>query len=1213
MIPTPGYTPPAFGRVLLLLVGLAWRRFRNVTSVGFAALNRKKPSDTGRKATPRKRRGGRALMLFMPVIMLFSMMNMSTQALRAAGRAVRAPAIASVEDASEIPHLAREIAHGYGEAKQPASLKPWPDRSFWPAPAGETAWLRLQAVILLAIFLSILISQFGLANPDLARVESSLEWLYTFPAPARTLFAAKIAEYAALNGWLWLWAAPYAFCLFLAAGRGWWALPLALGFVVLQAVFIAATRLVAECALRRYVSPGSIKNAQAACTILGLGLFMACFAGMSSPWLLGRAATVGALAGGALLWLPSGWPAAAGRADLLAPALAGGAGVTGLFLAAGLWTAQRLTRDGLVTAGSAYVGARKPARRGRRPGALGIAGKDFLLLCRDRNFFVQTLVLPLLMVGGYAVGFNAEGTLGALASPTHGPVIAFGLGASVLMFSALQVLGAEGAGLWLLYTVPRRIEALLLRKTVFWGGVAMIYTGAVLLFCASRQEAISADFVVSALLAVAGVFLYAFIGAGIGTLGTDPLATEAHRRIRTDRVFIYLFLASFFAYAIYTPSLWQKLAQLILSIGLAAALWQKVRDQLPYLLDPVSAPPPRISLSDGMIAAVAFFVLQVVLTLILMLAEVALPPEAILLIAFAGAGALVAATTLLAHWRQGVPELLAQVGFRRGADRVGAGPVAGLGIGLAAGALALGGAWLYLALVPHVPGLMTLALEQKAGQPAAGNELGFLWIAILAILAAPLCEEYIFRGLVFRGLRRSFAPILAMAASAALFAVVHPPFSAIPVFGLGLACAFAFERSKTLLAPLATHALYNAVVFLVLSPAFLASLPEPPPPAPPLVLNDAALPAEAGKDELVLPGRTLREGETFPMLVVLHATGGSPREALDPVRSLVKHWKYAVYAPCGSVPATATGTWNREPGYDWNAARDLDRVADQVREWLAKLPVHPGGIYLVGHGSGANLAMLLGIRHPDLFAGVIAVGGRIQPELLDAAQIARAAPPLPVYSVHDMQDRSHTPAIRAEMLGFFETHSFATRTVEYPRLPGMAELLLAGINSINADRTELLKSLSEETPAQAAAWMRREVPGGMAVETAGRFVLASDAPEPVRQGLVREFAAVQRRCAALIGRGDLGDGPAIRVYYPQTQGEQASLYRSIMGADIPWMHGLVTWSPHPHLGLGRRRQRLARPRTGACLRADRLATDSRLVERIPRRGARLPQGRTASR
>jgi membrane protease YdiL (CAAX protease family) len=48
--------------------------------------------------------------------------------------------------------------------------------------------------------------------------------------------------------------------------------------------------------------------------------------------------------------------------------------------------------------------------------------------------------------------------------------------------------------------------------------------------------------------------------------------------------------------------------------------------------------------------------------------------------------------------------------------------------------------------------------------------------------------------------------------SAALFAIVHPPLSMLPVFGLGLCTAFAYERSKGLAAPMLVHAIYNAVV-----------------------------------------------------------------------------------------------------------------------------------------------------------------------------------------------------------------------------------------------------------------------------------------------------------------------------------------------------------------------------------------------------------------
>jgi ABC-2 type transport system permease protein len=77
---------------------------------------------------------------------------------------------------------------------------------------------------------------------------------------------------------------------------------------------------------------------------------------------------------------------------------------------------------------------------------------------------------------------------------------------------------------------------------------------------------------------------------------------------------------------------------------------------------------------------------------------------------------------------------------------------------------------------------------------------------VLAVVAAPLCEEFIFRGLIYGGLRRSMSAPPAMLMSAAIFAVVHPPLSMLPVFVLGLCTAWTYERSKTLLAPMLVHA-----------------------------------------------------------------------------------------------------------------------------------------------------------------------------------------------------------------------------------------------------------------------------------------------------------------------------------------------------------------------------------------------------------------------
>jgi membrane protease YdiL (CAAX protease family) len=83
---------------------------------------------------------------------------------------------------------------------------------------------------------------------------------------------------------------------------------------------------------------------------------------------------------------------------------------------------------------------------------------------------------------------------------------------------------------------------------------------------------------------------------------------------------------------------------------------------------------------------------------------------------------------------------------------------------------------------------------------------------VLVVVLAPLFEEFIFRGLLFRSLRRATGLPLAVAGSAAVFAVIHPPVSFLPVFVLGVVAALAFERTRLLWAPIAAHAVYNGAL-----------------------------------------------------------------------------------------------------------------------------------------------------------------------------------------------------------------------------------------------------------------------------------------------------------------------------------------------------------------------------------------------------------------
>jgi membrane protease YdiL (CAAX protease family) len=84
----------------------------------------------------------------------------------------------------------------------------------------------------------------------------------------------------------------------------------------------------------------------------------------------------------------------------------------------------------------------------------------------------------------------------------------------------------------------------------------------------------------------------------------------------------------------------------------------------------------------------------------------------------------------------------------------------------------------------------------------------------LAIVLAPLTEELIFRGLIYRGLRLSLSIDQSAAVAAVIFALAHPGLAFLPVCGMAFCAARAFERSKSLLSATLVHAIYNGTLVL---------------------------------------------------------------------------------------------------------------------------------------------------------------------------------------------------------------------------------------------------------------------------------------------------------------------------------------------------------------------------------------------------------------
>jgi uncharacterized protein len=87
---------------------------------------------------------------------------------------------------------------------------------------------------------------------------------------------------------------------------------------------------------------------------------------------------------------------------------------------------------------------------------------------------------------------------------------------------------------------------------------------------------------------------------------------------------------------------------------------------------------------------------------------------------------------------------------------------------------------------------------------------------VLVVLVTPLGEEVFYRGFLFGGLRARMGFWAAAPISAALFGLSHLAGGAVLVpllFVFGLTQAFLYERRRSLVAPIAAHAMFNLIGF----------------------------------------------------------------------------------------------------------------------------------------------------------------------------------------------------------------------------------------------------------------------------------------------------------------------------------------------------------------------------------------------------------------
>ena len=470
----------------------------------------------------------------------------------------------------------------------------------------------------------------------------------------------------------------------------------------------------------------------------------------------------------------------------------------------------RATRHGL--AGAFSSAAKAPAAlaspRASRWLKDPLHRKELLWLWRDRGAVIQVFLVPLTLAAVQLFNFRW-----VVAEATRGwHVMA---GASVLVGTYfLSILGprslvSEGAALWIPLTWPRGLEDLLRAKARLWWVVSCVVVGALLLAAAVRFPAHAWKV---GLVGALWLVFAASMAERMVTLVTVTTASGEPEPVPRGRRFAASLGTLTFAAGVLSQQWSVAVAGVVFSWLTTAALWQNFRARLPYLFDSWSErlPTPPTVLHAMVAISAALEVMAFFTAVVVGFAGIErlwfVRSLAYGVVGLGTAGVLSSWLSTRGVWAGGLWHWSPEAPVER--SRVVASCAAGAASGLALGAVALGYTWLVARLPESVtgPGSHPMALGSEARW----------WLFIAVAVLAPVGEEYLFRGLLFRSLEREWGLGRAVLGSACFFAIYHQPYAWLPVGLVGVASALLFRRTGHLAPSVVLHMAYNAVVVWML-------------------------------------------------------------------------------------------------------------------------------------------------------------------------------------------------------------------------------------------------------------------------------------------------------------------------------------------------------------------------------------------------------------
>jgi hypothetical protein len=701
----------------------------------------------------------------------------------------------------------KEILHekfekqGIGGFRAAESTSDWRGNLALLSLDGRLRALRGAGLYLLLIGGSGILLTIGLMSRNLSQTDPALTWLFQFPVPRPVLFLSKLAESTFSNSVGPLAALQVAILSwgFGATFGGGLALTLMFGLaaaISAGAICLALEIFLAQCCRRK--TRGAIVSTAAA--IGSCGLMFAFYFPNAAPttrvflWMSDSLPS-------SVFWNPlslgigtSAMTAGIGPIWWIAPAIT----ALGLATFAVTW-ATRLTARGLASAtDSVPVAARRAPIEPASDGFFSVlVWKELLQLRRQPEFLGQVLLAPL-VIGFLLYVRNPDQFVRVAAGDVAGLCVsAFGAASYLLVLAGASVLRTELRTLWFLQCQPRSLADCLRIKARVWAGLAIAVGMSLLAAVAVTQPGHRTDLAIRAPFVIASLWLMAEISFGLLSLGST-VVNETTVRMRRLQWVTPLLISAQCGAALYRGLFWELSTLLVVLYVLSMAIRQKQLADLPWLSEPVENPPARFDALDALLALLAFVSVRDLCGGILQHAVASVP------MALGGAylTSAIGVWAVVSIWMRGtgrripVPDV-ARLKFR---------PIV---IGLAATSL-VGALW--VGVLRHSSEVAMAQSDMRVpttlGEGTAGN---WLFLATI-VLAAPIFEEWLFRGLLYRSLRRSWGIATSVAISSLLFTAIHPMASSVAVLCLAIATALVLEKTGRLWPSMMVHVGYNAFI-----------------------------------------------------------------------------------------------------------------------------------------------------------------------------------------------------------------------------------------------------------------------------------------------------------------------------------------------------------------------------------------------------------------